>query len=109
MEGLGAGLDCSKARTLIMPTTSSMTPASPIELPKIDSDEPVAVIPVASVAPLDGQPDGERINTFALAPKDDDATRANFGPDMAERVRGKPLSWLAAAFSLGFLLARALR
>lgn len=89
-----------------MQSNSPMTPASPIELPKIDSDEPVAVIPVASVAPLDGQPDGERINTFALAPRYDDAAPAN---SMSERVLAKPLTYLAAAFSLGFILARALR
>lgn len=92
-----------------MPTTSPATPASPIELPKIDSDEPVAVIPVASVAPLDGRPDGERINTFALAPKNDAEPAAQSGFNMTERVHGKPLTYLAAAFSLGFLLARALR
>jgi hypothetical protein len=92
-----------------MQTTSPTTPASPIEVPKIDIDEPVAVIPVASVAPLDGPPDGERINTFALAPKNDGPARPDFGANMRERVLGKPLTYVAAAFSLGFLLARALR
>jgi hypothetical protein len=92
-----------------MQTTFPVTPASPIEVPKIDSEEPVAVIPVASVAPLDGPPDGERINTFALAPKNDDAAPADFRDNVRERVLGKPLTYLAAAFSLGFILARALR
>ena len=96
-----------------MQTISRPTPASAIEVPKIDSDEPVAVIPVASVAPLDGRPDGERINTFTLAPKNRDRTRTNFGGDamgeLRERVLGKPLPYLVAAFSLGFVLARALR
>jgi hypothetical protein len=86
-----------------------MTPASPIQVPKIDSDEPVAVIPVASVAPLDGQPDGERINTFALAPKTGDSPLARARLEMRDRVLGKPLAYVAAAFSLGFILARALR
>jgi hypothetical protein len=92
-----------------MQTTSPVTPASPIEVPKIDSDEPVVVIPVASVAPLDGEPDGERINTFALAPKSDDAAPADVGANMRERVLAKPLTYVAAAFSLGYILARALR
>jgi len=45
-----------------------MTSAS-IPVPHVDSDEPVAVVPTASVAPLDGPPDGERINIYTLAPK----------------------------------------
>ena len=89
-----------------------MTP-SPIEVPKVDTDEPVAVIPVASVAPLDGQPDGERINTFTLAPMNSDRARAGSVDarigDLRERVHGKPLTYVAAAFALGFVLARALR
>jgi len=97
-----------------MQTTSPMSSASPIELPKIDSDEPVAVIPVASVAPLDGQPDGERINTFALAPKKRARPFADSGIDgigdaLRGRVLRKPLTCAAAAFSLGFILARVLR
>ena len=96
-----------------MQTTSRLTPASAIEVPEIDSDEPVVVIPVASVAPLDGRPDGERINTFTLAPKTSDRTRAGLAGDaigeLRERVLGKPLTYLAAAFSLGFALARVLR
>jgi hypothetical protein len=103
--GLGTGLDSD----VIMQTTSPVTPASPIEVPEIDSDEPVVVIPVASVAPLDGEPDGERINTFALAPKSDDAAPADVGANMRERVLAKPLTYVAAAFSLGYILARALR
>ena len=86
-----------------------MTTASPIPVPQIDSDEPVAVIPVASVAPLDGQPDGERINTFALAPKDGHRAATNAIGALTDRVLDRPLTRFAAAFSLGFLLARALR
>jgi hypothetical protein len=110
-----AGVHCGKTcqdGTNMQPS-APVTPASPIPVPKIDSDEPVAVIPVASVAPLDGPPDGERINSFTLAPKkrerafDDFA--ANAMGDMRERVLGKPLTFLAAAFSLGFVVARVLR
>ena len=89
--------------------TSLLTPASPIEVPKIDSDSPVAVIPVASVAPPDGEPTGERINTFALAPLDDGAARHRFGSVLRDRVLRKPVACLGAAFSLGFILARVLR
>ena len=96
-----------------MQPTAPMTPASLIPVPDIDSDVPVAVIPTARVAPLDGPPDGERINTFTLAPKDSDSVLEEsaveaFG-DMRERVRSKPLTYVAAAFSLGFVLARVLR
>ena len=84
-----------------MPST---TPVSAIPVPKIDSDEPVAVIPLASVAPLDGPPDGERINIFALAPKHNDTLGA-----VRSRVVRKPFTFLLAAFSLGYVLARALR
>lgn len=90
-----------------MPHTSN-SPGSPIQVPEIDSDEPVAVIPVASVAPLDGPPDGERINTFALAPKKIDPPFATFADGARDSVRAKPLSSLVVAFSLGYLLARAL-
>ena len=86
---------------------NSATLASPIQLPEIDSDEPVAVIPVASVAPLDGPPDGERINTFALAPKKSDSPFADFADKARDSVRAKPLTSLVLAFSLGYLLARA--
>ena len=97
-----------------MQTTSPMSSASPIEVPKIDSDEPVVVIPVASVAPLDDQPDGERINSFTLAPKKRPRPFADSGIDaMGDELRGrvmrKPLTCAAAAFSLGFILARVLR
>lgn len=92
-----------------MQTTSPLTPASPIELPKIDTDEPVAVIPVASVAPPDGEPTGERINTFALAPVDDASTLRGSRIALRDRVLEKPLACLAAAFSLGFMLARVMR
>jgi hypothetical protein len=87
----------------------SQRPASPIQVPVIDTDEPVAVIPVASVAPLDGPPDGERINTFAIAPRTGYSSLADFGSQARTRVLRKPLTYLAAAFSLGFVLARVLR
>lgn len=87
----------------------SNTPASPIPVPEIDTDEPVAVIPLASVAPLDGPPDGERINTFAVAPKQSSSQLAGFAGQARKEVLRKPLTYLAAAFSLGLLLARMLR
>jgi hypothetical protein len=96
-----------------MQPTTPLTPASAIPVPDIDSDEPVAVIPVASVAPLDGQPDGERINMFTLAPKHDEPGLRDFAVnaygELRERVLGKPITYVAAAFSLGFVLARVLR
>lgn len=92
-----------------MQTTSPLTPATSIEVPAIDSDEPVAVIPVASVAPLDGPPDGERINTFALAPAHHAPAGADFAVHLRDRVIARPLTHAAAAFLLGFVLARALR
>ena len=67
------------------------------------------MIPVASVAPLDGPPDGERINTFTIATKNSDTPLASPGVDLRERVLSKPLTYVAAAFSLGFILSRALR
>ncbi|HUR89451.1 MAG TPA: hypothetical protein VMZ74_10225 [Ramlibacter sp.] len=88
-----------------MQPTTPVISASIIPVPKIDIDEPVAVIPIASVAPLDGPPDGERIYTFALAPKND----TDVIGDLRERVLGKPLTYAAAAFSLGFIVARVLR
>ena len=91
-----------------MPHTSN-SPGSPIQVPEIDSDEPVAVIPVASVAPLDGPADGERINTFALAPMKSDSPFDHFADGTRERVRATPLTSLVVAFSFGYLLARALR
>jgi hypothetical protein len=84
-------------------------PASPIPVPEIDDDEPVSVIPLASVAPLDGPPDGERINTFALEPADSGSPLPRSAGDLRERVLSNPLTFLAAAFSLGFIMARALR
>ena len=93
-----------------MPTTSPVSPDSPIQVPEIDIGEPVAVIPVASVAPLDGAPDGERINTFTLAPKNPNEAAADSRlGELGERVRAKPLAYLATAFSLGWILARVLR
>ena len=93
-----------------------MQPTDPnlaVPVPDIDSDEPVAVIPTASVAPLDGPPDGERINTFTLAPKDnerafEESAVSAFG-GMRDRVLTKPLTYLVAAFSLGYVMARVLR
>lgn len=96
-----------------MQPTTPTTPDSAIPVPDIDSDEPVAVIPTASVAPLEGPVDGERINTFTLAPKHSEWEFEDFAVnaygDMRERVLSKPLTYVAAAFSLGFVIARVLR
>lgn len=91
-----------------MQSNPTVTPASSIPVPDIDIDEPVAVIPMASVAPLDGPPDGERIHTFALAPASEVSTGRALGA-MRERVRNKPFTFLIAAFSFGYVLARAMR
>ena len=88
---------------------ASDRPQSPIQIPEIASNEPVAVIPVASVAPLEGDPGGDRINTFALAPRNDDARVREAGPDIRDRVLRNPLASMAAAFAFGFVLARVLR
>ncbi len=85
------------------------TPASPIPVPQVDIDEPVAVVPLASAAPIEGPPDGERINTFALAPATRGPSFADLGADTRHHVRANPLTSLAVAFSLGYLLARVLR
>jgi hypothetical protein len=90
-------------------SSASTTPASPIQVPEIDSDEPVVVIPVASVAPLDGAPDGERINTFALTPRPRRFARGDYAADLQQHVLEKPLASLVAAFALGWLIARVLR
>lgn len=92
-----------------MQDTSLTSLATPLDVPEIQSDEPVAVIPVASAAPLDGPPDGERINTFALAPKDTRSAFPASRSDWRERVESKPLTYVASAFALGILLARLLR
>ena len=96
-----------------MQATASIQAASPIPVPEIDSDEPVAVIPAASVAPLDGPPDGERINTFVLAAKNDGRvagrSTAEALDDMRDRVRNKPLAYVAAAAAIGYVIARVLR
>ena len=93
--------------------TTSATPASPIPVPEIDTDEPVAVVPIASVAPLDGPPDGERIHTFALAPKKGGGSMKGSADKLLGEVRDravrKPFTYAVAAFSLGYLLARMLR
>jgi hypothetical protein len=88
---------------------ASNTQPSAIQVPKIDTNEPVAVIPLASVAALEGPPDGQRINTFAVAPKKSDSPLADLAGKARERVLRKPLTHVAAAFSLGFVVARALR
>jgi hypothetical protein len=91
-----------------MQPTTHTTPASPIPVPEIDSDSPVAVIPTASVAPLDGPADGERINTFTLAPKEDWAFEAALG-HLRGRVIDKPLTYAAGALLLGLSIGRLLR
>jgi hypothetical protein len=95
-----------------MEKSARKNPASAIPTPAVDVKEPVAVIPAASVAPLDGEPDGERINTFLLAPKE----RASIGAfaentvtEVRSRVTAKPFTYLAGAFSLGYLIARVMR
>jgi hypothetical protein len=88
------------------------TTASPIPLPAIETDEPVAVIPVASVAPLDGPPDGERINIFAVAPKKARRGANGSAPtleDLREGVLRNPLTSAAVAFTLGYFFARIVR
>lgn len=92
-----------------MQSTRPTPSASPIPVPHIDSDTPVAVIPTASVAPLDGPPDGERINTFALAPQDGGRGLDDALGEVRERVLGKPLTHVAGAFLLGLLIGRVLR
>jgi hypothetical protein len=86
-----------------------MSSASPIPLPHVDIDEPVAVVPTASVAPLEGRPDGERINIFAVRPKNTGDAVDGFTGDVRQRVLSKPLTYAAIAFSLGFVFARMLR
>ena len=83
--------------------------ASPVPLPDLDIDEPVAVIPTASVAPLDGPPDGERINIFTVRPKNEGRPIHALAGDMRQRILAKPLTYAAIAFSLGFVIARVLR
>jgi hypothetical protein len=95
-----------------MERIARLNTASAIPTPVIDTDEPVAVIPAASVAPLDGDADGDRINTFIVARKERGGLGALAGNTVAEvrsRVTGKPFTYLAAAFSLGYLIARATR
>lgn len=96
-----------------MQSTATKIPATVIPVPRIDSDEPVAVIPAASVAPLDDTPDGERINTFIVARKNSAPSLRESGTNALGGVRasvlGKPLTYMAGAFSLGYLIARMLR
>lgn len=88
-----------------MPTT----PTSPIPLPDVDIGEPVAVIPTASVAPLEDRPDGERINVFTVVPRNSDGAWNAGTRVVRQRVLTKPLTYSAIAFSLGFLISRVLR
>lgn len=90
--------------------TTPIGQAFPLPITDIDTDEPVAVIPTASVAPLDGPPDGERINLYTLAPQSgtsslEDSTIHALGA-MRDSVLSKPLTYVAAAFALGFVLSR---
>lgn len=96
-----------------MPPRAPSTLDSPLPVPDVASDASVAVIPTASAAPLDGRPDGERLTTFTLADKPDewmleDSAVTALG-EMRDRVLSKPLTYVAAAFSLGFVLSRLLR
>ena len=99
-----------------MQTTAAASTVS-IPVPDIDSDEPIAITPLASVAPLDGPPDGppdgERINTFALVPKNGDPaivhSSVNTSGNLRASVLRKPLTYVAAMLSIGFLLGRMLR
>ena len=88
---------------------TAKTPASPIQVPEIEADEPVTAIPLASVAPLEGRPDGERINTFAVEPAGGGSPWAGSAESLRDGVMRKPLTYLVAAFSLGYILARAMR
>lgn len=91
-----------------MQSITPMAPAASIPVPDIDSEVPVVVVPVASVAPLDGSPDGERINVFAVAPQDGRST-IDGADHMRDRIFEKPLTYIAAAFSLGLVFGRFLR
>ena len=90
-----------------MERIARVTNPSPIPTPTVRTEEPVAVIPAASVAPLDGDADGERINTFILAPEK--GRSANVLVGMRDRVKDKPFTYLVAAFSLGYVMARVMR
>lgn len=86
-----------------------MPTSSPIPVPAVDSAEPVAVIPAASVAPLDGPADGERINVYAVMPRGGGSASNDIGAAVRERVLAQPLTCAAIAFSVGFFMARVLR
>ena len=96
-----------------MQSSATKSPATAIPVPDIDIGEPVAVIPAASVAPLDDTPDGERINTFIVARQNSASALGESGANALGTVRasvlGKPLTYMAGAFSLGYLIARMLR
>jgi hypothetical protein len=85
------------------------TTSFPFPLPEVDSNEPVAVIPAASVAPLDGRPDGERINIYTVMPKTNESALNGLSGNMRELVLAQPLTYAAIAFSIGFVIARVLR
>ena len=90
-----------------MERIARVTNGPAIPTPTVRTEEPVAVIPAASVAPLDGDPDGERINTFILAPEK--SLGADALGEMRDRVTQKPFTYLVAAFSLGYVMARVMR
>ena len=93
-----------------MQPDTAMPATIPLPVLDIDNDVPIAMVPTASVAPLDGPPDGERINVFALAPRKDELDRPGVAlADLRHRVLGQPLTYVAIAFSLGFVLARLVR
>ncbi|MBG9390631.1 hypothetical protein [Caenimonas aquaedulcis] len=82
------------------------TAASAIPLPDVDLDGPARVIPTASVAPLDGPPDGERINLFVVKPVTADNVLEGLAGDLREGVLRKPLTCVGLAFAIGYLFGR---
>lgn len=61
--------------------------------------------PGSQRAPLDGQPDGERINIFTVQARTGSASHA-ITTGLGERVLAKSLSYAEAAFALDFVTAR---
>jgi hypothetical protein len=109
-------LQTAAARTGRLPRmqTTATPLATTLELPQIDSNEPVAVVPLASVAPPDGRPDGERTNLFTIAPATDRAAGESDRVldamvHLRDRVLERPLTTVCAAFTLGLLIGRVLR
>ena len=84
-----------------------------LPVPEVSSNEPVAVIPTASVAPLDGPPDGERINSFVLQPQRTQSaleeSLVGAFAEVREHVLRRPLTAVAAAFACGAVIARLMR